>query len=83
MNYIHGKGYRNVILVGHSLGSAIILAYALRHPKEVCGLILVGAAAKFRASLYVTMELLERALNGDEFEWRESFVGCVIFKKVG
>lgn len=50
-----------MILSGHLFGGAIIMTYALRYPKDVCGLILFGVAVKFRPSLYVIMGLSERA----------------------
>ena len=34
------------VLVGHSLGAEIATAYAAKHPKEVAGLVLVGASAR-------------------------------------
>lgn len=37
-----------VVLAGHSLGGYLSLAYALKHPDEVSGLILVAAGPGFR-----------------------------------
>jgi pimeloyl-ACP methyl ester carboxylesterase len=33
------------VIVGHSMGSAVALRFALDHPNRVCGLVLVGASA--------------------------------------
>jgi pimeloyl-ACP methyl ester carboxylesterase len=37
------------VLVGHSLGAAVANAYAGKHPKQVAGLVLVGAGGKIPA----------------------------------
>jgi pimeloyl-ACP methyl ester carboxylesterase len=37
------------VLVGHSLGAAVANAYAGKHPKQVAGLVLVGAGGKMPA----------------------------------
>lgn len=36
------SGQRGYVLVGHSLGAALALAYAARHPDDVDGLVLLG-----------------------------------------
>ena len=41
---------RPLVIAGHSLGSAIALRWALHHPQEVRGLILVGAGARTRVN---------------------------------
>ena len=51
------------VLVGHSMGSAIVLSAALKHPKRVLGLGLVGSGAKLR----VAKALLELASNPASF----------------
>lgn len=38
------------VVAGHSLGAAIALRWALRHPDEVRGVILIGAGAKMRVN---------------------------------
>lgn len=42
------RRYKDVVLCGHSMGGAIGLLYALRHPEELRGLILVGTGARLR-----------------------------------
>lgn len=39
---------RPAVLVGHSLGGYLSLAYAILHPEQVCGLVLVAAGPGFR-----------------------------------
>jgi pimeloyl-ACP methyl ester carboxylesterase len=51
------------VLVGHSMGSAIALSLALKHPKQVLGLGLVGSGAKLR----VVSELLDLSSNPASF----------------
>lgn len=38
------------VIVGHSMGSAIALRFALDHPQRVRGLVLIGAAASLRGT---------------------------------
>lgn len=38
-------GVERPVLVGHSLGGAIVLAYALNHPHATAGIVLIGGAA--------------------------------------
>jgi len=42
---LHALGARRPVLVGHSYGGTLALAYAARHPDDVRGLVLVDAAA--------------------------------------
>jgi pimeloyl-ACP methyl ester carboxylesterase len=46
--YINKKGYKDVILVGHSLGGGIALLHALLHPKQLKAIITVGSGARLR-----------------------------------
>lgn len=54
---------RQVILAGHSMGAAIALQLALEHPARICGLVLLGAAAK----LPVNPRILEAARQPESF----------------
>jgi pimeloyl-ACP methyl ester carboxylesterase len=45
---IRERAYREVVLVGHSLGGAIALLYALEHPGELEAIVLVGSGARLR-----------------------------------
>ena len=46
--YVHKKRYQDVVLVGHSLGGAIVLQYALEHPEDLKALVLIGTGARLR-----------------------------------
>lgn len=43
---IEALGLRRFVLVGHSMGGAIAITYAGRHPKRVAGLMMVGTPGK-------------------------------------
>lgn len=55
---------RSAVLAGISMGSAIALTFALKYPKKVAGLALLGGGAKMR----VSSNILETAGNSDMFE---------------
>jgi len=42
------RRYKDVVLCGHSMGGAIALQYAMRYPKELKGIILIGSGARLR-----------------------------------
>ena len=65
------QGVGRPVIVGHSLGGAIALQYALDHPGEAAGLVLVGSGARLRV-LPATLAALEQALDRPE-----SFKGMV------
>jgi pimeloyl-ACP methyl ester carboxylesterase len=43
-------GVRTARLVGHSMGSLVVLEFAVRHPERITGLALIAAAAPMRVS---------------------------------
>jgi len=55
--YIWGKGYQDVVLVGHSLGGAITLCYAVSYPEELKAIVLVGSGARLRVHPQFITEL--------------------------
>ena len=67
--YIHQQQYQDVILVGHSMGGAVVQLYGLKYGDEVKGLVLIGTGARLR----VLPDFL-KAVKGmvtDEVAWRK------------
>lgn len=48
--YIVDARYGRVVLAGQSMGGAVALSYALAHPDDVAGLILIGTGARLRVN---------------------------------
>jgi pimeloyl-ACP methyl ester carboxylesterase len=46
--YIHWAGAGKAFVAGNSLGGAIAMEWALRHPDHVAGLVLIGTGARLR-----------------------------------
>ena len=46
--YIAEKGYKDLVIIGHSLGGGIALQYALDHGDELKGIVLLGSGARLR-----------------------------------
>jgi len=66
--YIQEKGYREVVLAGHSLGGATVMLYALKYPQDLKGLILIGTGARLRVHPMYTGQL-EEAIKGNPEAW--------------
>ena len=66
--YIQGKGFKDVVLGGHSFGGAIALMYALRYPQELKGVIIIGSGARLRVNP-VFLTPCEEAIKGNPREW--------------
>jgi len=68
--YVQGKGFKDVVLVGHSFGGAITLMYALRYPQELKGVIIIGSGARLRVHpMFLTP--CEEAIKGNTQKWHE------------
>jgi len=57
--FLEALGLEPVILLGHSMGGAIILRVALQHPSAVKGLVLLSTGARLR----VTSAILDKVLS--------------------
>ncbi|MBI5824731.1 MAG: alpha/beta hydrolase [Chloroflexi bacterium] len=68
--FMNALKIRAAVIVGISMGSAIALTLALKYPKKVAGLALLGGGAKMR----VAASILETAGNPNTFE---SAVGLI------
>ncbi len=70
--WLHGliaeNGYRDVVLVGHSLGGGIALQYALDYPGDLKAIVPVGSGARLRVHPDYLKEL-EAAVSGDAGPW--------------
>jgi len=62
LSHLDQRGYNEVVVVGHSIGGAIGMQCALRHPGRLAGLIPIGSGARLRV-LPQTIESLERAVD--------------------
>ena len=64
-----GQGVRRMIIVGHSLGGFVALRYALQHPEDVAGLVLVNPASHPRGSELPPRQKLAGRLLGPAMAW--------------
>jgi len=62
--YIRKKRYQDVVLAGHSMGSAIALLYGLKYGAELKALVLIGSGARLRV-LPAMLEMLRKMTPTD------------------
>jgi pimeloyl-ACP methyl ester carboxylesterase len=72
--YMKGRGYKDVVLAGHSLGGAITLMYALRYPQELKGIIIISSGARLRVHPRY-LAPCEEAIKGNLQEWYQVLEG--------
>jgi pimeloyl-ACP methyl ester carboxylesterase len=66
--YIEGRGNKDVVMAGHSLGGAITLMYALRYPQELKGIIVISSGVRLRVHPRY-LAPCEEAIKGNPQEW--------------
>jgi pimeloyl-ACP methyl ester carboxylesterase len=69
--FLQAIGVRNVFLVGHSMGGAIVQTLALTHPEVIRGIVLVGTGAR--------LKVLPMILNGIKTNFEETVPKIVQF----
>ena len=70
--YIAEHKYSDPIIIGHSLGGAIAQIYALKYPRDIKALILVGSGARLRVAPQV-LSLIRYGIKSPS-AWFEDFV---------
>ena len=70
--FITARRYKDVVLCGQNMGGAITLLYALRYPKELKAIILLGTGARLK----VRPEYLDRCREPgpDNSKWLASYM---------
>jgi pimeloyl-ACP methyl ester carboxylesterase len=66
--YVETKNYTDLVLIGHSMGGAIALTYALTYPGELKGVITIGSGARLRVHPRFLQELEAAAQNPERYE---------------
>ena len=71
-SYIVNQGYSAPVLAGHSMGGAIVQMYALRYPKDISGLVLIGTGARLRVAPQV-LSLVQEGIENPSV-WVQNFL---------
>jgi len=77
-DYIRRQRYRDVVLVGHSMGTAVAQLYGLRYGAPVKALVLIGGGARLRV-LPSLLTMFEKMID-DGAAWRRFVDG--IYQRV-
>jgi len=70
--YILKQGYSLPVLAGHSMGGAIVQMYALKYPKDVKGIVLIGTGARLRVAPQI-LSLVQEGIDNPSV-WVENFL---------
>lgn len=70
--YILDQGYSAPILVGHSMGGAVVQTYALEYPEDIKGIVLIGTGARLRVNPQF-LDLIEAGIDHPS-TWLRDFV---------
>lgn len=70
--YILNQGYSLPVLVGHSMGGAIAQMYALKYPKDISGLVLIGTGARLRVAPQI-LSLVQEGIENRSV-WVQNFL---------
>ena len=67
--YLQERSYRDIVLVGHSMGGAVVQRYGLRYGAGLRALVLIGTGARLR----IRPELLKavRDMAAGKLAWRD------------
>jgi len=71
-SYILNQGYSAPVLAGHSMGGAIVQMYALRYPKDISGLVLIGTGARLRVAPQI-LSLVQEGIENPSV-WVQNFL---------
>lgn len=76
--FIAARGYKDVILCGHSMGGAISLAYAHKYPGEIKGLVLMNTGAKLKVSedIFNSCHIETAEQHATWLKYHEAFFEC-------
>jgi len=66
VSYVKNENLKDVVLIGHSLGSAIAIQAALLDSIDIKALVLIGAGARLKVMPQLLTTLSDLAKNGEE-----------------
>lgn len=71
-SYILDRGYSPPVLAGHSMGGAVVQMYALKYPRDIAGLVLIGTGARLRVAPQI-LSLVQEGIENPSV-WVENFL---------
>jgi pimeloyl-ACP methyl ester carboxylesterase len=70
--YIIDSGLDDIVLIGHSMGGAVSITYALRYPDTIRGLVLIGTVGKSKTDPKF-LQIIEQGITEPDI-WLNTFV---------